>query len=667
MSMTLSEQSNLKNQNHRNRKDNFLKKAFVTILYPTRYFESYYRSARFPKCLESTTTISFDCDYTEDIKALPKTLEILKNTGIKASFACIGKWIEKYPDEHASILQDGHEIINHTYSHPFNEELGTTRAFDDLDHEEKRVEISKCHEVCRTILKYEPTGFRVPHFARQKDDSIYEILSKLGYSHSSSKLASRTLTDGVPYVKEGIVEFPITICPKHPFQAFDTYHAFRHNLTKHSSHEEFLTAFEDLIRFGGRRGIFINVYFDPQDIVKMENFQDSLIRIKKLSTMMTYKELFSKSSGLIRDERLQIADHSATESAYSSSNEGIRYGHPRILLVCAPGGHFTEMMRLKSAFEPFRTSLMTYEEAFLKAPVSVSRTYQIENMIVENVSVNKTGLTFLYLLQFLILTVRGAKILLIERPDILISTGSEIAVPIYYMAKMLGKKILFIESICRVDDLSGTGRIIYPIADRFLVQWPNLTEKYNNAIFKGNVLQHVKVEGATQEPEKRQYIFVATGTAEFPRLIEKMDEIAGIIDDKVIMQMGRTKVKPKNSEYFTFVSNEKFTEYIKNAKLVVSHAGAGTLISAIHLGKPVIAVPRLREFGENVDNHQLQLSSYLEKVGLVKIAHSPEEILRLIQEIDNEISGGMKIIPADLNDNLLNYVRKLITEITERR
>jgi UDP-N-acetylglucosamine:LPS N-acetylglucosamine transferase len=70
------------------------------------------------------------------------------------------------------------------------------------------------------------------------------------------------------------------------------------------------------------------------------------------------------------------------------------------------------------------------------------------------------------------------RILRCERPDTLVSTGSEIAIPFFALAKLLHIKTIFVESWCRVRSASGTGRVLYPLADVFLVQWPLLLTAY---------------------------------------------------------------------------------------------------------------------------------------------------------------------------------------------
>jgi UDP-N-acetylglucosamine:LPS N-acetylglucosamine transferase len=81
------------------------------------------------------------------------------------------------------------------------------------------------------------------------------------------------------------------------------------------------------------------------------------------------------------------------------------------------------------------------------------------------------------------------RILLREKPKLIISTGSEIAIPAFYLAKLLRIKTVFIESWTRVDRPTGTGKIVYPVSDLFLVQWERLLPKYGKkAKYEGAIL-----------------------------------------------------------------------------------------------------------------------------------------------------------------------------------
>jgi peptidoglycan/xylan/chitin deacetylase (PgdA/CDA1 family) len=269
-----------------------LLKGFITLFFADKFFEAFYDYNINSNKISKTITISFDCDSAKDVKALPLLLETLSSFEVKASFACVGKLIEKYPKEHQLIIENKNELINHTYTHPFSEALGSHKRFDRLTMEEQKEEVIRCHRVCKTTLNYEPVGFRIPHFGIQYTDTIYSILSEIGYSYSSSILAVKSPTYGVPYTVNEIVEFPLITCPRHPYQAFDTHHAFRSKITAHKE-EKFYEVFTKLIEFGIKRRMFINMYFDPQDVMHLNDFERCLEYLKDRVDVETYNNISS--------------------------------------------------------------------------------------------------------------------------------------------------------------------------------------------------------------------------------------------------------------------------------------------------------------------------------------------------------------------------------------
>lgn len=143
----------------------------------------------------------------------------------------------------------------------------------------------------------------------------------------------------------------------------------------------------------------------------------------------------------------------------------------------------TEMMQLKDAFEGHEIFLITWNEKFTKA---LGDTYHIKTYLILEFKSIKSWFRLLSLM--MLTALKEFKILIKERPDVIISTGSEIAIPICYLGNFFGKRIIYIESLARVNELSGTGKLIYPIADLFLVQWEKLAKKYKKARFEGAVI-----------------------------------------------------------------------------------------------------------------------------------------------------------------------------------
>ncbi|MFC1932404.1 polysaccharide deacetylase family protein [Chloroflexota bacterium] len=253
----------------------------ISLYYPLflRCFLSWKRRDILWPGEKACLTLSFDCDYEEDMKALPQLLDMLDQYGIPASFACIGRWVEEFPQLHRSLLDKGHEITNHTYSHPDNEQWDPDRRFNELSWDEKKEQIEKCHKVCRELLNYEPVGFRTPHFGRLFSEEDYRILKELNYLYSSSIGAVATSENGQPFLtSEGILEFPLSSCPNHPFNIFDSLHSTSLRIpgSAHRDSDDFLKQFKRLVDMAIATCSYINIYWDPQDIIEVKSFEQVL-------------------------------------------------------------------------------------------------------------------------------------------------------------------------------------------------------------------------------------------------------------------------------------------------------------------------------------------------------------------------------------------------------
>ena len=149
-------------------------------------------------------------------------------------------------------------------------------------------------------------------------------------------------------------------------------------------------------------------------------------------------------------------------------------------------------------------------------------------------------------------------------------------------------------------------------------------------------------------------IFVTVGThyQGFERLIEKMDQIAAKIDEKVIMQIGYTDYKPKNAKWFKFLEYDEINNLYNEAELIISHAGAGTLLDSLNSKKPIIIVPRLKKFGEHIDNQQIELAEALENTSKVLAVYDIEDLEDNLLKIEN-----YRFKKLENNDNLKSFLK----------
>jgi len=145
----------------------------------------------------------------------------------------------------------------------------------------------------------------------------------------------------------------------------------------------------------------------------------------------------------------------------------------KIALVCSAGGHLTEMQQLEKAYKGFRHFFVTFEREDSR---------ELEN--VRLVADPKRSPVKLVKNFF-----QSLGIFLGEKPDVVITTGAGMAVPFCCIAKLFGKKVIYIESFCRIEEPSLTGKVLYRVADIFLVQWEELLGKYGGkARFWGRLL-----------------------------------------------------------------------------------------------------------------------------------------------------------------------------------
>ena len=218
--------------------------------------------------------LSFDCDFPEDVFALPALLASLRDSGVGGSVACVGRWVSDYPDEHRAIREHGQEILNHSFSHPelvnapgrFVSERDdlTERRWGQLTLTEKESEIVECQRVMCDVLGQPARGFRAPHFGNVDPDDLYGILAAQGMTYSTSMLAPRARRYGLPMWRGGILEIPVTTCPQHPFTSFDTWHAYYARGGWHR--DDYFQVLQSRLRRAVEYGAITNIYLDPKDL-----------------------------------------------------------------------------------------------------------------------------------------------------------------------------------------------------------------------------------------------------------------------------------------------------------------------------------------------------------------------------------------------------------------
>jgi UDP-N-acetylglucosamine transferase subunit ALG13 len=158
-------------------------------------------------------------------------------------------------------------------------------------------------------------------------------------------------------------------------------------------------------------------------------------------------------------------------------------------------------------------------------------------------------------------------------------------------------------------------------------------------------------------------IFVTTGTqAPFNRLVRVMDQIAAELpDQKVIVQAFGVDFETPNLTVVGFLNPIEYNKIFDEATLVVSHAGMGSVLSALAKGKRIIIIPRRAQMGEHRDDHQLDSAKKMELLGYVPVAYDEGELKGKIMEIlRKEPESGEAVIGEYASKELVKSIRDFI-------
>ena len=149
-------------------------------------------------------------------------------------------------------------------------------------------------------------------------------------------------------------------------------------------------------------------------------------------------------------------------------------------------------------------------------------------------------------------------------------------------------------------------------------------------------------------------VILGTQDKEFPRLLEAVDkEIEkGTIKEKVVVQAGQTKYESKNMEILDLVSAPEFDKLIDKADLIITHGGAGSILSAIKKGKKIISTARLAKYKEHHNDHQKQIIKEFADQGYLLE-------LKDFNKLDKMIEKAKSFKPKKFESNTPNMVKLL--------
>ena len=152
-----------------------------------------------------------------------------------------------------------------------------------------------------------------------------------------------------------------------------------------------------------------------------------------------------------------------------------RRGKVKICLVGSSGGHLTHLYMLKQFWSSKDRCWVTFDKEDARSLLAGEKMYPCyypTNRNLKNLVKN---------------TIIAWKVLRKEKPDLIISSGAAIAVPFFYLGKLFAAKLIYIEVFDRIDKPTMTGKMVYPITDKFIVQWEEQKHVYKKAVNLGSI------------------------------------------------------------------------------------------------------------------------------------------------------------------------------------
>lgn len=150
----------------------------------------------------------------------------------------------------------------------------------------------------------------------------------------------------------------------------------------------------------------------------------------------------------------------------------------KICLISSSGGHFEQLLMLTDLNKTYNTFIVTEKTKYNKNDKRI-------NYFVNQINRKEA----LFVFKMLFTAIKSLYIYIKEKPDIIISTGVLVAIPMMYIGHIFHKKVIYIESFAKISSPTMTGKLVYEknIADRFYVQWESMKKVYPNAICKGGI------------------------------------------------------------------------------------------------------------------------------------------------------------------------------------
>lgn len=286
----------------------------------------------------------------------------------------------------------------------------------------------------------------------------------------------------------------------------------------------------------------------------------------------------------------------------------------RLILAASTGGHLTQLVKLAPflsaspeslwiSFDSPQSRSLLREKNFLTVPYiaprdfkSVGTAYRLIRQHLKNFGANY---------------------------EEAVSTGAALALAALPAARMSGVEARYIESVSRTEGPSLSGRILH--ASRLCAletqhaSWAGGRWKPRESVMQAFTAARDKA------PNPQPKLFVTLGTISPYRLDSLVDAVlsTGLANETTTWQLGSTQRTDLPGRCYETVEDSQFEQMVRGSDVVITHSGVGSILKILETGKFPVVIPRRRERGEHVDDHQLQIAKLVHDSGIAVSVEAP--------------------------------------------
>jgi UDP-N-acetylglucosamine transferase subunit ALG13 len=298
---------------------------------------------------------------------------------------------------------------------------------------------------------------------------------------------------------------------------------------------------------------------------------------------------------------------------------------PLICLSAAGGGHFRQLLDIEALWSRYPHFFVTENTVLTRALANREEVEIVPHFALGQLRI---GEALAMIRAAATSCMKSLGIMLRRRPDIVITTGSGSQLFVLLWARLLGSKVVLIDSFARFHAPSKFAQLAGALAHLRIAQSAESGLKWPGS----KTFDPLEIEVVPPQPKERLLFATVGATLPFSRLEHAIVALkrSGQIPERVLLQVGESMERHEPVDGLEIVTDVPFADLqnlLERADVVVCHAGTGSIITALTKRCAVVAMPRSIKHGDHYDDHQEEIAGVFANRGLIQTANDSQSLL----------------------------------------